>query len=192
MKWMIASDIHGSAYYCNRLMERYGAEGADRLLLLGDILYHGPRNDLPRDYAPREVIALLNERKDEIFCVRGNCDAEVDDMVLAFPVRSDMLMISSEDRMIVATHGHIYHKENLPSMRQGDVLLYGHSHIPACEACGGVICMNPGSISIPKEGSWHGYMVWEDQCFVWKDAEGNEKRRFSLQHGDIVDISWQI
>ncbi len=180
MKWMIASDIHGSAYYCERLMERYHAEGADRLLLLGDILYHGPRNDLPRDYAPREVIALLNAQKDKILCVRGNCDAEVDDMVLAFPVRSDMLMIASGERMIVATHGHIYHKEHLPPMQKGDVLLYGHTHVPACEEFDGVFCLNPGSVSIPKEGSWHGYMTFEENCFFWKDTDGNEKRRFSL------------
>lgn len=105
MKWMIASDIHGSAYYCRKLLEAYTEEGADRLLLLGDILYHGPRNDLPRDYAPKEVIALLNERKNDIYCVRGNCDTEVDQMVLEFPVLSDYCVLAEGTQAIYATHG---------------------------------------------------------------------------------------
>ena len=106
MKWMIASDIHGSAYYCRELLEAYDIEKADRLLLLGDILYHGPRNDLPKAYNPKEVITLLNQRKQDILCVRGNCDTEVDQMVLEFPVLADYCVIADEKNIIYATHGH--------------------------------------------------------------------------------------
>ena len=96
MKLMIASDIHGSAYYCRKMLEAYDREKADKLLLLGDILYHGPRNDLPKEYAPKEVIAMLNARKQEILCVRGNCDTEVDQMVLEFPILADYCFFESE------------------------------------------------------------------------------------------------
>ena len=130
MKWFIASDIHGSAYYCRRMLERYKKENADRLLLLGDVLYHGPRNDLPNGYAPKEVIEMLNAMKDDILCVRGNCEAEVDQMVLKFPVLADYAIIDLGDSLIYATHGHIYNENNLPPLKRGDVLLHGHTHIP--------------------------------------------------------------
>ena len=110
MKWMIASDIHGSAYYCRELLEAYDIEKADRLLLLGDILYHGPRNDLPKAYNPKEVITLLNQRKQDILCVRGNCDTEVDQMVLEFPVLADYCVIADEKNIIYATHGHHFNE----------------------------------------------------------------------------------
>ena len=105
---MFASDIHGSAYYCEKMLEAYEAEKADRLILLGDLLYHGPRNDLPRDYAPKKVIAMLNEYKDQLYVVRGNCDAEVDQMVLQFPIMADYCVILDGSRTIYASHGHIY------------------------------------------------------------------------------------
>lgn len=183
MKWMIASDIHGSAYYCRKLLEAYTEEGADRLLLLGDILYHGPRNDLPRDYAPKEVIALLNERKNDIYCVRGNCDTEVDQMVLEFPVLSGLLCTWRKGRNgNYATHGHIYNEQKLPPLHSGDILLHGHTHVPKCvvHETEQYICMNPGSVSIPKEESWHGYMIWEGKNFVWKDFGGQEHLRYSV------------
>lgn len=169
MKWMIASDIHGSAYYCKKMIEAYRAEQADRLLLLGDLLYHGPRNDLPRDYAPKKVIAMLNEMKNELICVRGNCEAEVDQMVLDFPVLSDSCLLFSGGRLIFATHGHHYNTSTLPPHKAGDVLLHGHTHIPACEEVDGMLYLNPGSVSIPKENSPHGYMTLEDDLFCWKD-----------------------
>ena len=114
MKLLIASDIHGSAYYCRKLLEAYEREGADKLILLGDILYHGPRNDLPKEYAPKEVLAMLNERKEEILCVRGNCDTEVDQMVLKFPILADYGFLYEQGHMIFLTHGHVFHEEHLP------------------------------------------------------------------------------
>ena len=130
MKLMIASDIHGSAYYCRLLLEAFRREQADRLLLLGDILYHGPRNALPRDYAPPEVASMLNPLKDRILCVRGNCDSEVDQMVLAFPVLADYCLLEVNGRTLFATHGHLYNEDHLPPLAEGDVLLNGHTHVP--------------------------------------------------------------
>lgn len=172
MKWMIASDIHGSEYYCRKLLEAYEREQADRLLLLGDILYHGPRNDLPREYNPKGVIELLNRRKEDVLCVRGNCDTEVDQMVLEFPIMAEYCILCSGERVIFATHGHLFHEKNLPPLHRGDILLHGHTHIPVCTEHEDYICMNPGSVSIPKEGSWHGYMTLEGERFVWKDLDG--------------------
>ena len=180
MKWMIASDIHGSAFYCRQMLERYRAEKADRLLLLGDLLYHGPRNDLPKEYAPKEVIALLNPLKNELLCVRGNCDAEVDQMVLQFPVLAEYALLSLDSRLLFATHGHHFGKDNPPPLKPGDLLLCGHTHIPACEPAGEITYLNPGSVSIPKEGSPHSYMTLENGLFLWKSLDGEEYRRFSL------------
>ncbi len=176
---MIASDIHGSGYYCERLLEAYRREGADKLLLLGDLLYHGPRNDLPKEYAPKQVIELLNAMKENILCVRGNCDAEVDQMVLDFPIMADYAMIECGGRMIYATHGHHFNEKTPPALKKGDVLLCGHTHVPKLEDCGDFTYMNPGSVSIPKENSWHGYMTMEDGQFLWKDLEGNIKLKSS-------------
>ena len=172
MKLMIASDIHGSAYFCKKLLEAYKVEKADRLLLLGDILYHGPRNDLPRDYNPKEVIAMLNPMKHELLCVHGNCDTEVDQMVLEFPILADYCFLELDGHTILATHGHVYNPKNLPMLKPGDILLNGHTHIPANQDMGTYIYMNPGSVSIPKEGSAHGYMIYDGK-FVWKDLDGN-------------------
>lgn len=174
MKWMIASDIHGSAYWCERLLECYKNEKADRLLLLGDILYHGPRNDLPREYAPKSVIAMLNALKSEIVSVRGNCDTEVDQMVLEFPVLADYALLESNGRMIYATHGHIYNEEKLPPLKKGDVLLNGHTHVAAVREHEDYVYINPGSVSIPKEETGHGYMLLEDGKLIRKDIESGE------------------
>lgn len=174
MKWMIASDLHGSAYYCKKMLEAYDREGAQRLLLLGDILYHGPRNDLPKDYAPKEVIAMLNARKADIYNVRGNCDTEVDQMVLEFPVLADYAVLPVGRRLIYATHGHIYHVKNLPPLAPGDVLLHGHTHVPAWTEFGqGNLYLNPGSVSIPKENSPHSYMTLEGNTMQWKELESS-------------------
>jgi hypothetical protein len=174
MKLMIASDLHGSADFCRALMAALDREAPDRLLLLGDLLYHGPRNDLPQGYAPKEVLALLNARRDQLLCVRGNCDTEVDQMVLDFPIMADYCVLYVGGRMIFATHGHTHNKANLPPLRPGDILLHGHTHIPAWEDLGdGKLYLNPGSVSIPKEGSAHSYMMLEDDRFTWKTLEGD-------------------
>ncbi|HJI04763.1 MAG TPA: phosphodiesterase [Faecalibacterium prausnitzii] len=174
MKWMIASDLHGSAYYCRKMLEAFEREGADRLFLLGDLLYHGPRNDLPREYAPKKVIPLLNGKKEKLLCVRGNCDAEVDQMVLEFPVLADYAVLPVGQRLIYATHGHIYHVKNLPPLAPGDVLLHGHTHVPAWTEFGqGNLYLNPGSVSIPKENSPHSYMTLEGNTMQWKELESS-------------------
>ena len=175
MKWMTAADIHGSEYYCRKLLEAYEREKAGRLLLLGDILYHGPRNDLPKGYNTKNVAGMLNERRRDILCVRGNCDTEVDQMVLEFPVLADYCIIADGENVIYATHGHIFNKKKLPPLHRGDILLHGHTHVPACEERDNYIYLNPGSVSIPKEESWHGYMIFENGVFIWKDLDGEEK-----------------
>ena len=167
---MIASDIHGSAYYCRKMLDAFAHEQADRLLLLGDFLYHGPRNDLPKDYNPKEVIAMLNPLKQSLLCVRGNCDTEVDQMVLEFPILSDYCLLEINGKTIFATHGHIYNPDHLPPLKDGDILLNGHTHIPANQNMGTYTYVNPGSISIPKNGSGHGYMILEND-FVWKELD---------------------
>ena len=172
MRLMIASDIHGSAYYCEKMLEAYSAEKAERLLLLGDLLYHGPRNDLPRDYAPKRVIELLNACKNEILCVRGNCEAEVDQMVLEFPVLAEYAFVALEKGAIFMTHGHNFNESKLPPLHKGDILLNGHTHVPKCTEHENFVYMNPGSTSIPKENSPHGYMIYENGLFLWKDFSG--------------------
>lgn len=172
MKWMAASDIHGSEYYCREMLAAYDREKAERLLLLGDLLYHGPRNDLPKDYNPKKVITLLNERKQDIVCVRGNCDTEVDQMVLEFPIMADYCVLCMGEQLIYATHGHIFGENNPPLLHKGDILLCGHTHVPKCEKHENFLYMNPGSVSIPKEGSHHGYLIIESGRFQWKDFSG--------------------
>lgn len=171
MKWFIASDIHGSEYYCKKMIESFEKEKADKMLLLGDILYHGPRNDLPKDYNPKSVINILNELKDKILCVRGNCDTEVDQMVLDFPILADYCIIADGDKVIYATHGHNYNENNLPPLQKGTILLHGHTHVPKCTEHENYTYINPGSVSIPKENSHHGYMILENGIFTWKDLD---------------------
>lgn len=175
MKYLIASDIHGSLKYCRELLEAFRGEQADRILLLGDVLYHGPRNDLPEEYNPKAVIELLNQYKNIILCVRGNCDTEVDQMVLDFPIMADYCILSMGKTVVYATHGHVYGENNPPGLCNNEVLLCGHTHVPKCAEKQGYCYMNPGSVSIPKEDSWHGYMIWEENRFIWKDMSGNVK-----------------
>ena len=181
MKLMIASDIHGAAGYCRELLAAFDREGADRLLLLGDILYHGPRNDLPDEYAPKQVLAMLNARRERLFCVRGNCDTEVDQMVLTFPILADYSIFQAGSRLIYATHGHVYNTAHLPPLSPGDILLHGHTHVPAWEPFGeNNLYLNPGSVSIPKNGSAHGYMTLEDGVFEWKTLSGEVYHTLTL------------
>ena len=174
MKFLIASDIHGSAYYCDLLLKAIETEKADRVLILGDILYHGPRNDLPKDYAPKRVIEMLNPLKDKLLCVRGNCDTEVDQMVLEFPIMADYSGIPVGDRLMYATHGHNFNENNLPPISKGDILLNGHTHVSKCVEYGDFIYMNPGSVSIPKEDTPHSFMTLEEGNFLWKNLENME------------------
>lgn len=171
MKWLIASDLHGSAYYCRKLMEVFEHEKADRMLLLGDLLYHGPRNDLPKEYNPKQVIEILNEKAKSILCVRGNCEAEVDQMVLTFPVLADYAILEECGHVIFATHGHHFNIDALPPLQNGDILLHGHTHVPGIESKNGITVLNPGSLAIPKQNSPHSYMTLENGKFVWKDLE---------------------
>lgn len=182
MKLMIASDIHGSAYFCRLLLEACDREQADRLLLLGDLLYHGPRNDLPRDYDTKQVMALLNGRKNQLLCVRGNCDTEVDQMVLDFPMLADYAVVLESGVVMYATHGHKFNPDNPLPMPEGGILLNGHTHVPKCIEYDSYVYMNPGSVSIPKEGSWHGYMTLENGVFLWKDLEDKEAFREKMRY----------
>jgi hypothetical protein len=169
MRYMIAADLHGSALWTSRLCAAFEKNAADRLILLGDLLYHGPRNDLPDEYAPKKVIPMLNALRDKIIAVRGNCDTEVDQMVLDFPVMSDSAYICDSGQRVFATHGHIFHPDHLPPLCGGDIFLYGHTHIPDDsfrEIPGGKVrCVNPGSVSIPKNGSPHRCIMWENGVF---------------------------
>lgn len=178
MKWLIASDLHGSAFYCKKLLDAFEREQADRILFLGDILYHGPRNDLPEGYAPKEVFAMLNEHAADMLCVRGNCEADIDQAVLAFPVMADYALLPLGRRMIFVTHGHLFNCEKLPPLHEGDVLLHGHTHVSACEDHGSFVYMNPGSLSLPKDGTPHGYMTLEDGVFLWKTVDGEVYRTY--------------
>lgn len=182
MKLMFASDIHGSYPACQKMLERFDEEKAERLILLGDILYHGPRNDLPEGYAPKEVIRLLNKRKSSLFCVRGNCDSEVDQMVLEFPVMADYALLYLEGRTVFVTHGHIYNKQCPPLIGKGDILIHGHTHVQIVDTSGEFTYINPGSVALPKEGRSKSYMTYEDGFFTIKDlltAEAEETYKIS-------------
>ncbi|MBQ4037777.1 MAG: phosphodiesterase [Clostridia bacterium] len=180
MKYLIASDLHGSLETCRALLEAFQREQADRLLFLGDLLYHGPRNDLPEAYAPKGVIPLLNEMRDRILCVRGNCDTEVDQMVLEFPIMADYAILSLGESCVFVTHGHKFNENNLPPLRQGDVLLHGHTHVPTWHVKDGIHIFNPGSVTIPKNGSARGYMTLENGEFLWKTLAGELIQRVIL------------
>jgi putative phosphoesterase len=184
MKLMFASDIHGSAYYCEKMLEVYRKEKAERLILLGDLLYHGPRNDLPKDYAPKRVIAMLNEQKEELLAVRGNCEAEVDQMVLDFPVMADYCVLWADGQTIYATHGHRYNEDNLPPFKRGTLLIHGHTHIWKAEKREGYCLLNPGSVSIPKEGNPPTYGILEKGVFAVKTFEGNILKELDLTKWD--------
>ena len=170
MKLMIASDLHGSAYYTGKLLQAYAAEQPDKLLLLGDLLYHGPRNDLPRDYAPKQVIPMLSQYKEKIIAVRGNCEAEVDQMVLPFPCMAEFSQLVVDGITFYLTHGHHHNPDNLPPLPAGSVFLSGHTHVKIDEIRNGIRCLNPGSVSIPKDGS-HSCLIYEDQKFSFQILE---------------------
>ena len=163
MKYLIASDLHGDADAVQALLTAFAREGAGRLVLLGDLLYHGPRNDLPRDYAPKQVIPMLCAHQDKILCVRGNCEAEVDQMVLSFPCMADYALLECDGKTMYLTHGHHWGPDKLPPLPDGSIFLSGHTHVKIDEIRGGIRCLNPGSVSIPKDGS--------NSCLVYDQGE---------------------
>ncbi len=173
MKYIIASDIHGSAFWCNELLKAFESEKADKLVLLGDLLYHGPRNPFPKDYGCPSVFSALNAIKDKIVCVRGNCDSEVDQMVLEFPMLADYAILDGGNgRTLFATHGHLYNEQTPPFLKKGDVLLNGHFHEPRhSEMTSGAIYANCGSVALPKGETPHSYIVYDDGVMLWKNLE---------------------
>ena len=173
MKFVIASDLHGAAPAVRKLVERIEAEAPDRVLLLGDLLYHGPRNDLPEGYAPKEVLAMLNAMANRIIAVRGNCDAEVDQMVLDFPCMADCAQVFADGHLLHLAHGHLpgNNPDDAPALPAGSALLTGHTHVKRLEQVDGILFVNPGSTSIPKDGS-ASYAVLEDGMFTLKTLEG--------------------
>ena len=181
MRVLIASDIHGSALYCEKLLDAFSRKKAERLLLLGDILYHGPRNDLPDGYDPKEVAARLNACAPSILGVRGNCDAEIDQMVLAFPMMADYCLLFAGGRTFFVTHGHLFNTASPPPLHSGDILLHGHTHVPCWESFGnGNLYCNPGSVALPKNDSPRGYILLTDQELAWKDLDGVPYHHYSL------------
>lgn len=166
MKLLIASDIHGSAFWCRKLLELAEREQPEKLILLGDILYHGPRNDLPRDYAPKQVIPMLTQWAQRILCVRGNCEAEVDQMVLPFPCMAQYSQLLVDGKTFFLTHGHHHNPSDLPALQPGDVFLFGHTHVKMDELRQNIRCLNPGSVSIPKDGS-HSCLMYENGVFTF-------------------------
>ncbi|MBR5713758.1 MAG: phosphodiesterase [Clostridia bacterium] len=172
MRFFIASDIHGSAYYCRKLLDAYKIESADRLLLLGDLLYHGPRNPLPEGYDPMAVADMLNSVSDSIICVRGNCDSDVDQMVLEFPIMADYAMLSVGKSLVLATHGHLLEGAVKPKLKASDVILHGHTHLAGCGVNNGILYCNPGSVSLPKEDTPRGYILLDGNTLEWKTLDG--------------------
>ncbi len=174
MKLIFASDLHGDIACTHRLFEVYDKENADKLILLGDLLYHGPRNDLPPHYAPKEVIALLNSRKDDLCTVRGNCDTEVDQMVLEFPILADYMLMLEKDKTLFITHGHHHNTATPPPLKKGDILIHGHTHVLTVTPFGnGNLYINPGSVTLPKENNPKSYMTYENGVFTIKDMDMN-------------------
>ncbi|HOV27642.1 MAG TPA: phosphodiesterase [Pseudobacteroides sp.] len=174
MKILLISDIHGSLFYAKKAMEAFEKENAQFIAVLGDELYHGARNPLPVDYNPKGVAELLNGYSDKIIAVRGNCDSEVDEMVLDYPIMSTYSTILYGTRRIFLTHGHIYNESNLPKLLKGDVFIYGHTHIPKADCINGIYVVNPGSVSMPKEGNPNSYGIISENSVTIKDFEGNQ------------------
>lgn len=180
MKIFFISDIHGSLYYLEKALELYKEEGANFIVLLGDALYHGPRNPLPEQYNPQAVANLLNQYKDKIIAIRGNCDSEVDQMLIEYPMMSDYSIILYNNRRLFLTHGHIYNEDNLPNLSENDVLVHGHTHVPVAKKHNKIYILNPGSTTLPKENNPNSYAILEDNLFQIKDLEGNVIKEIKL------------
>lgn len=171
MKYMVASDLHGSAFYARKLAERFAAEGADLLVLLGDIYNHGPRNPLPEEYAPMRVAQALNGLADRLLVVKGNCDSDVDTLISDFEFVSEAVLVSAGKRVFLQ-HGDRFSIDKLPK-NCGDGFFYGHYHTSFIRRAGGVLVANPGSVSLPKEGTLRGYLLLEEGTVTLKDLAGS-------------------
>ncbi|MEG1255696.1 phosphodiesterase [Clostridium sp.] len=181
MKLIFISDIHGSLKYTKKAIEVFNEEKGTNLIILGDILYHGPRNPFPDEYNPQEVANLLNVYSEKIIAVRGNCDSEVDQMLLDFPCMGDYSIILYMSKRLFLTHGHIFNEGNMPKLSSGDVLLHGHTHVITEKTNNNIHIINPGSISYPKEGNPHTYGVLENELFTIKTLEGNVIKEFTIR-----------
>ena len=173
MRWLVASDIHGSATACRRVLDAFVREKADGLLLLGDLLYHGPRNPLPEGHDPKQCVQMLNEYRDHIAAVRGNCEAAVDQMVLQFPIMADYALFDLDGRTAFITHGHLFNLDNLPPHKPGDLLIHGHTHVLTVQEKDGMTYINPGSAALPKEDHPKSYMIYENGMFTIKTLTGD-------------------
>ncbi|MGL5000644.1 MAG: phosphodiesterase [Cetobacterium sp.] len=181
MKIFVISDIHGSTYFLKKALEAYKKEEADYILILGDELYHGPRNPLPQDYNPKEVSEILNKYKDKIIAVRGNCDSEVDQMLLEYPMMADYSIIFLNGKRIFATHGHIYNEEKLPNLSRNDIFIYGHTHLPVTYKKEDIFILNPGSITLPKGGNLNSYGIFKENFFYIKSLSGEIIKKIELK-----------
>jgi putative phosphoesterase len=171
MKYLIASDLHGSYYYAKKIVEIFEKEKADKLIFLGDIYNHGPRNPLPKDYSPMDVAKLLNSIKDKMIVVKGNCDSEVDTMISDFDFIEDLCLVV-DSKTIFLTHGHVYNKDNMPKTSYSAVI-YGHFHTGFIEEINGVTVANTGSLSLPKNNTPNSYILVDNGSIILKDIEGN-------------------
>lgn len=180
MRWMVASDLHGSAAVCEQLLNALEREGADRLLLLGDLLYHGPRNPLPEGHDPRRCYEMLNACREKIVCVRGNCDAAVDQMVLEFPIMAEYFLFQLGARTVFATHGDVWHPEHPPLLPPGFILLTGHTHHAACDQFPDFLYLNPGSPALPKGTAHRGYLLLDEHAATFKELCGTVYRTCPL------------
>ena len=179
-KILVISDIHGSLKGACLMEEAALKHGTGMILCLGDVLYHGPRNDLPDDYAPKKVIKIMNRNAADIIAVRGNCEAEVDQMVLDFPCMADSNTLYLFSHKVIMSHGHIYGPAHLPLLQEGDVFLYGHTHLPEAEIKDGILIGNPGSASLPKGGNPCSYGILDAQGFAVFDANHAEIMKASF------------
>lgn len=180
VKLFFMSDIHGSELYLNKALEAFKREEAEQIIILGDELYHGPRNPLPEGYNPKVVAEILNIYKNQIIAIRGNCDSEVDQMVLAYPIMSDYITLVDEGLRFFITHGHIYNPENLPNLGSGDVFCYGHTHIPVAEKKDDIFIFNPGSTTLPKENNPNSYGIYENKKLYVKKLNGEIIKEISI------------
>ena len=179
MKVLVISDIHGSSYYARKIEEIVEKENPEKVVLLGDLYYHGPRNELSQEYAPMEVAKILNSLKDKLMVVRGNCDAEVDEMISEFKFE-DHILTNINGKNIYFTHGHKYNIENIP-YEDFDILIYGHIHQGFIQEKEGYLFANPGSISLPKGGTEHSYLILEENQITLKDVDGIILQEYKLK-----------